>query len=672
MTKNRNDSVGDSKAPALQAEWRGLRTASDQAAFISADTSAPVSKISALGSVATAVASANSSDKVPTCKQILWFSFFFDGTGNNLVADEGLSKHSNVAKLFRAHAADDPVIGTYAIYMPGVGTYFPAIGDDGGSKLGLGTGSMGEERLDYALKKFDSYLAPHLGRAQASRSAAIVEINMAMFGFSRGAALARAFLNLVLKERCIKKGNKWVLSSGKWPVRFRFMGLFDTVASVGLPMSSNTTSKLGVAFSSVKYMISDRLQNYRKTRPEALAFAEGAKPGADPAPGKYDGHASWGGRLAIDHAVEEVRHFIAAHETRNSFPVDSISILRSGIITKPEHFYETVYPGVHSDVGGSYAPGEGARSDLNAEKLGLIPLIHMYKYAMAKGVPFLPATAWAKGSKSDFQTSRVLIETYNAYIKKVGIQATLGEIINKHRGLYFSWRFRAIKIKAAGDRVEVSRISERRDEFAKEAKRIDDEIAVLEKEEAAATTALNAIISRRAAQTGNVNGVATVAAASSAVDPNIQAARERRKKAHDEVLKAKARKLANPNMADLSVMLDIYDAQLLADVKAIQNVIQRRGIFDTELAGEKLKELRPHYKLLVEAYENEFERSQGLKDQTIINFFDNYVHDSLAAFAGDATLPSDPRVVYLGGDEKYQFASRLNEDPMDAKIRSTG
>lgn len=67
--------------------------------------------------------------------------------------------------------------------------------------------------------------------------------------------------------------------------------------------------------------------------------------------------------------------------------------------------------------------------------------------------------------------------------------------------------------------------------------------------------------------------------------------------------------------------------------------------------------MRPHYKILVEAYENEFEKNKGLTDEKIISLFDNYIHDSLAAFAKDATLPSDPRVVYLGGDEKYAYAS---------------
>jgi hypothetical protein len=68
-------------------------------------------------------------------------------------------------------------------------------------------------------------------------------------------------------------------------------------------------------------------------------------------------------------------------------------------------------------------------------------------------------------------------------------------------------------------------------------------------------------------------------------------------------------------------------------------------------------DLRPHYKAMVEAYVNEFVENKGLTDEAVISFFDHYVHDSLAGFGKDATLPSDPRVVYLGGDEKYQYAS---------------
>jgi hypothetical protein len=294
----------------------------------------------------------------------------------------------------------------------------------------------------------------------------------------------------------------------------------------------------------------------------------------------------------------------------------------------------------------------------------------MYKYAIEKGVPLLPATAWIETSKADFEISKVLIENYNDYIKKVGNYPTLGRLINKHKELYFSWRFRAIKIKAAGNSDEASRISAQRDKFSKRSSRIDDEIAALQKEEEIAAAELNAVISRRAAQTAYASAATTAKTASGTADPNVRAAQERRKKAGDAVLKAKARKLANPNMDDLMKMLDLYDAQLLEDVKAIRVMLARRQNLTGTSARQNSMKLRPHYKILVEAYENEFEKNMGLTDRSIISFFDNYVHDSLAAFAGDATLPSDPRVVYLGGDEKYQFASYLDEELVNEKSRN--
>ena len=73
--------------------------------------------------------------------------------------------------------------------------------------------------------------------------------------------------------------------------------------------------------------------------------------------------------------------------------------------------------------------------------------------------------------------------------------------------------------------------------------------------------------------------------------------------------------------------------------------------------GKARANLRPHYRVLLEAYEAEFIHKKGLSDQAIIQFFDEYIHDSLAGFGKDATLPSDPRVVYLGGDEKFAYAS---------------
>lgn len=663
MAKSQNNSsAGEIRTPALRATEGSLRVGSDQSAQIQADISQCAAKPSGLEALSLALKGSRSNAAPPTtCKQIVWFSFFFDGTGNNLDADAGMLKHSNVAKLFRVHAPPDKVRGIYSFYIPGVGTYFPAIGDDGGSALGLGCGAMGQKRLDYALGRFDQFLASHLSRDKASTHA-IVEINVSAFGFSRGAALARAFVNLLLNDRCELRAGKWVLKSGTRPVRIRFMGLFDTVASVGLPMSTNTTSTAGAAASSVSYMIGSRLRDYRATRPEMLAFSTDALPGADPAPGIYDGHKDWGSMLEIHEAVEEVRHFVAAHEIRNSFPLDSVSVFRSGQIWKPGHFHETVYPGVHSDVGGSYAPGEGARSELPAEKLGLIPLLHMYQYAMRRGVPLLPIDAWAQERKEDFDVAPNLFLDYNQYLKKIGSSASLGAAINKNMEFYFAWRFRAIRRKMSGDGAEAARVSLRKDKFKQQDVAIESQIAHLSQEEQAAERQLKSVLDRKAAQASSSRWIPGMPSADSGLDQDIQLARQRHRDARDALLKAKARKFANPNMEKFEAMLEAYDKQLLLDVRAVREAASRQGFFTTDAGSGRRRELRPHYKILLEAYENEFERNKGLADEAIIRFFDNYVHDSLAAFAMDATLPSDPRVVYLGGDEKYRYADQQDSD----------
>jgi hypothetical protein len=92
--------------------------------------------------------------------------------------------------------------------------------------------------------------------------------------------------------------------------------------------------------------------------------------------------------------------------------------------------------------------------------------------------------------------------------------------------------------------------------------------------------------------------------------------------------------------------VNLYDDQLVEDARRLQAFAKKKG----------RDNLRPHYKALLEAYEAEFERRQGFRNEELIAFFDTYVHDSLAGFAKDATLPSDPRVIYIGGDKKLPYA----------------
>ena len=67
---------------------------------------------------------------------------FFDGTGNNEKQDYDQGRvpkekwsHSNVVRLFYTYMdkAERGTNKSYAYYIPGVGTPFPEIGDDGGT-----------------------------------------------------------------------------------------------------------------------------------------------------------------------------------------------------------------------------------------------------------------------------------------------------------------------------------------------------------------------------------------------------------------------------------------------------------------------------------------------------------------------------------------------------------
>lgn len=655
-----NNRVGDSKVLPLMPSRPGLHDAAEQANMIPADVATSSTYCTASSELGKLKAPGQEQLKGFSCRQTVWISFFFDGTGNNLDADIGFFKHSNVAKLYRSRMPEKKQAGIYSIYIPGVATYFPAVGDDGGSTLGKVIGAMGEARINYALKEMDTRLCRHRELARAPTNA-IHEINIGVFGFSRGSALARAFVNKLIETRCTVTNGKFALTNGNLPLRVRFMGLFDTVASVGRPMSSGTTDTLGAATSNVRRMIEQRLEDYEEVRPQSLAFAEHGHAGADPAMGSSHGHKSYGGMLGIDEGVEEVRHFIAAHEMRNSFPVESVSVVKNGRIIKPAHFHETVYPGVHSDVGGSYAPDEGGKSPTQSKKFGVIPLTHMYQYALRAGVPLLLPGAWDADNTEDFSADANLTATYDAYLKTINASGTLGQVMNNHMQHYFAWRFRSIRLKQSGDKSEAGDIAAATTKFKAASVPIDGKLRALQANIDAARMHISDLESQIREYEMDGDSASSKANAER-LRGDLEQARARYEQARQTKLKEQARRDTLPDMANFKTLVDLYDAQLLRDAQAILNVLSSKpGRADRQPAFTRA-DLRPHYRVLLDAYEAEFVHRKGLTDETIIRFFDAYIHDSLAGFGSDATLPSDPRVVYLGGDEKLRYASLENDD----------
>lgn len=590
-----------------------------------------------------------------TCKVRVKVAVFFDGTGNNLDADLSTGEHSNVARLFRSHPESNSSSGVYRIYVPGLGTYFKDIGD-AGDDWGMGFGTYGEPRLQWAMDKIDEFVANH-------PVANITGLDIAMFGFSRGAALARAFARRI-QDRCTGGDGHWRWNKGGFEARLYFLGLFDTVASVGLPTSSGVNS----ARIAKKWVTLDQgLRNRRHASANGLqplgdqinlGIAFGTEPGADPTPGVIDGHGAWAKNLRIPAMALKCVHYVSAHEMRNSFPVDSV---RDGN-SLPSNAEEYWSPGVHSNVGGGYRPGEGGRSSRPTDALSLMALLPMYDVALAAGVPLGPKDA--PRSSGDFVVSPALIESFNSYIRVANAMASgthLEARLLTNRKLYLAWRFKRIRERAGGVRSDAASIQAEEQRYNTERAQLDKEITAATQEPARleaqkvlidaeaqkASADANYYAATRRDWTGSDQMQAAIAKKQRA-DANVAQAKKAFAEADDKRLRLEARKTTLGGSGLVSNM-DIYDKNLLLDVEAIQKV---RKLYPAA-------RLRPHYANVLEAYEAEFVKGKGLLDghPEVLSFFDKYVHDSLAGFAKDETLPSDPRVVYLGGDTEARYAS---------------
>ncbi|VAU64582.1 lipoprotein [Klebsiella pneumoniae] len=219
-------------------------------------------------------------------------------------------------------------------------------------------------------------------------------IKLYVYGFSRGAAAARTFVRWLSEllpppaaegekpPQCLQTGGMQL------PVSVEFLGLLDTVASVG-----------------VAHVV-----------PVA------------------DGHMSWADgtmELPDDETygglIKKCVHLVSGHEQRLCFPLDSV---RRANGKYPPCAIEVVYPGMHSDIGGGYPPGEQGKG--NAEHdghlLSQIVLHDMYSAAFNCGAPLkVPKQALPEKFKSQswrvipldldsqFFVSEVLSARFNAW-----------------------------------------------------------------------------------------------------------------------------------------------------------------------------------------------------------------------------------------------------------------
>ena len=616
-----------------------------------------------------------------SCEQTLTLSFFFDGTGNNLDADIGTFEHSNIARLYRAHLLDDESVGRFRFYLPGLGTYFMdrEVKDPGGTLTGNAFGRQGQARLNWALARFDEKVSDAVARA-GNPTNKICWIKVAVFGFSRGAALARAFCR-DLQARCQPASGSaakgWVLKQGNYPIEIIFSGLFDTVASSGLPDSANNLHRNRYVRAAEQALPpAARIAIGLLGTPELKLLAFGNAPGADPAPGLADGHGGWADGLAIGGMTQQCLHLLAAHEIRNSFPLDAAMEEHA-----PHHFspptgcVEMVYPGVHSDVGGGYRPGEGGCKTERGAQLSLITLRLMHEHATRAGVPLRQLAALEDEAQradfavdpagaNEFAKMAAVWTHYCAYTQQFpipGAVPSLGLVLNQHMRAFYAWRFRAIKLKQAERSAhkpvaQEERVTQHERTFAADRAAINRELQTAGNELFIAQN--KADIARTQVQSAEMSEARFGTPPDPGAQRRLELANreaERRQVAYDRI---RARKDTAANDSGLNDATAKYDRMLLADARQIV----------AWMRADRTLKLRPHYFALVDAYLDEYERDKGLRDAQIIEFFDGYVHDSLAGFDTDETWPSDPRIVYVGGDNRLRYAAVPAREGADASM----
>lgn len=481
------------------------------------------------------------------CSKVINYSVFFDGTGNNRDSEMAKSAEkralSNIAKLWEAHQED---ADTVRRYVPGVGTPYSDIGDSGTS-AGMAIGEGADKRIKKALELLDEEIA-NVPSQQKIRL-----INITVFGFSRGAAEARAFVR-DLAAMCQEKDGGWQYKG--LPLRVAFAGLFDTVCSAYGNMLSAATSWNG-------------------------------------------GHNNWAEDMKLPAMVEQTVHMIAAHEARRRFPLDSTRIDAD----YPDNTVEIWYPGVHSDVGGGYAPQEQGRENT----ISRFALNHMYDVARAAGVLFkqmkaLPPEVQEEFSKDDAQ----LREAFNAYIdavpKKTG---TMEEVLASHMQVMHRWLKE--RVAGKGESASKARLVQMRDEARKKAKAAG-------KQQASVLTEGQ----------GSYGGEMPVWS-SEQVQQFQKATKERitADKEYDEASDA----LKDLKQEERKYVWDVQD------------------IYFRESQGQKLS-LRE--RSIKDAWEDTSPLPEAVK-----RFFDLFSHDSVAHFNFDTSRLSDWRTVYFG-DSKFK------------------
>jgi hypothetical protein len=269
--------------------------------------------------------------------QRIQVGIFFDGTDNNREDDLPFGKETNIAKLYDLYYEDK--VGAFKTYIEGVGT---------GSILesDYATGGFSGRGITYRIWRACKYLSDIWPKNSST------QVELYVFGFSRGAATALSFINQLTDWNLF--GKAFVNLPSPFP-KIKFLGLFDTVGSICVPGTE-----------------------------------------------AFDMHD-----LTIhQNRIQYLTHLVSKDEKRVLFPLTSIHSDASSIL--PNGWEERIFPGAHSDVGGGYSgvivksnsdpesPESETAIRMNSQAksndlLSRIPGWAMYDAAKKQGAPFFAA-----------------------------------------------------------------------------------------------------------------------------------------------------------------------------------------------------------------------------------------------------------------------------------------
>ncbi|MEQ9869549.1 DUF2235 domain-containing protein, partial [Pectobacterium odoriferum] len=399
---------------------------------------------------------------------VLRIGVFFDGTGNNTynaesglkkveqwlaetcsdpaqrekelrgcqmgqlpVSDSAANDKTNVWKLYEQFKTGNETLSTRA-YISGIGTRNPVAGKEG---MEYRSDNMLTKGLDLDFGSENTSIVGKVNQACELEIVAAVmrdlekilpniecihRIVFDVFGFSRGAAAARHFVNVIDQKADhplvqavantttirLKAGFDW---ANRDDVRITFVGIFDTVASSYHPS------------------LNIRLQ---------------------------------------DDCAERVVHLTALDEVRKHFPLTRITPTAIGT-SIPAHFTELALPGAHSDIGGGYYSRWSLRNPNSDPALTECLELERFMSEEATTTPdtesraYRQAKAYAEEKIAQGWVDRLHPHLARAATPPVGAISLIPYSFIRRRGKDDAWPKKAVYVEVVMSRVvegEYSRI----------------------------------------------------------------------------------------------------------------------------------------------------------------------------------------------------------------------